>query len=539
MSEKKNTFFGGAAILAVGAIVVKLIGALYKIPMANILGDTANGYFGAAYNIYAVLLTISTGGLPVALSKQVSEAHALGLVNQKRRIYTVAMRTLFLFGLVCFAVMFFGARSITENVMHNPGAYCATPLALAPACLFVCCMSALRGYTQGQGVMTPTAVSQILEALCKLIIGLSLAYVLLTWGSSMTDAFSPLELAAAGAIAGVTIGTLVSLVYLSIDRVRRNREEPARGTDTPQSDRAILSRLVKLAVPITLGSSVVPIVNFFDTVQVQSRLQEVFQISADTASGLYGTYNAAVNLYNLPSALMVPFTASLIPAISAARARRDPLGATRVTESAMRIAMLLACPMGFGLTALATPITQMLYGAKYDIAVMGPILAKLGIASIFTCIVVLSNSILQANGLVNLPILTMVVGGVLKLVVNYTLVGTASIGIQGAPVGTFVCFGVVGLLDLAIIHRVLPSSPSYTRIFVKPLMASVVMALAAWASYGLINRVLGSNTIATLGAIVLAVAVYGILVLALRAISRDDLALMPKGDKIAKILRIR
>lgn len=538
MSEKKNTFFGGAAILAVGAIVVKLIGALYKIPMANILGDTANGYFGAAYNIYAVLLTISTGGLPVALSKQVSEAHALGLVNQKKRIFTIATRTMFLFGLVCFAVMFFGARFITENVMHNPGAYCAT-LALAPACLFVCCMSALRGYTQGQGVMTPTAVSQILEALCKLIIGLSLAYVLLTWGSSMTDAFTPLELAAAGAITGVTIGTLVSLVYLSIDRIRRNREEPARGTDTPQSDRAILSRLVKLAVPITLGSSVVPIVNFFDTVQVQSRLQEVFQISADTASGLYGTYNAAVNLYNLPSALMVPFTASLIPAISAARARRDPLGATRVTESAMRIAMLLACPMGFGLTALATPITQMLYGAKYDIAVMGPILAKLGIASIFTCIVVLSNSILQANGLVNLPILTMVVGGVLKLVVNYALVGTASIGIQGAPVGTFVCFGVVGLLDLAIIHRVLPSSPSYTRIFVKPLLASVVMALAAWASYGLLYKVLGSNTIATLGAIVLAVAVYGILVLALRAISREDLALMPKGDKIAKILRIR
>ena len=538
MSEKKNTFFGGAAILAVGAIVVKLIGALYKIPMANILGDTANGYFSAAYNIYAVLLTISTGGLPVALSKQVSEAHALGLVNQKKRIYSVAMRTLFLFGLVCFAVMFFGARSITENVMHNPGAYCAT-LALAPACLFVCCMSALRGFTQGQGIMAPTAVSQILEALCKLIVGLSLAYVLLTWGSSMTDAFSPLELAAAGAIAGVTIGTLVSLIYLSVDRVRRRAGEPARGTDTPQSDRAILGRLVRLAVPITLGSSVVPIVNFFDAVQVQSRLQEVFRITSDAASGLYGTYNAAVNLYNLPSALMVPFTASLIPAISAARARHDPLGATRVTESAMRIAMLLACPMGFGLTALSTPITQMLYGAKYDIAVMGPILAKLGIASIFTCIVVLSNSILQANGFVNLPILTMAVGGGLKLLVNYILVGMEAVGIQGAPVGTFTCFAVVGILDLVIIHRVLPSSPSYGRIFAKPLLASLVMALAAWAGHGLLYKMLGSNTVATLGAIVLAVAVYAVLVLVLRAISRDDLALMPKGDKIARILRIR
>ena len=556
MSEKKNTFFGGAAILAVGAVVVKLIGALFKIPMANILGSTGNGYFQSAYNIYGVLLTISTGGLPVALSKQVSEAHSLGLVNQKKRIFTVAMRTLFIFGLVCFAVMFFGARTITAT---NPGAYCAT-VALAPACLFVCCMSALRGYTQGQGIMAPTAVSQILEALCKLILGLTLAYVFLHWGANMTDTFTPLELAAAGAIAGVTIGTLVSLVYLSLDRVKRNARHPEKGTDTPQSDRAILSRLVKLAVPITLGSSVVPIVNYLDTIQIQSRLQAVFQMSANAASDLYGTYGAAVNLYNLPSALMVPFTASLIPAISAARARHDLRGATRVTESAMRVAMLLACPMGVGLSALASPIVTMLY-PKYDAAIMGPILAVLGITSIFTCIVVLSNSILQANGFVNLPIVTMVIGGVLKLVVNYTLVGNPSIGIQGAPVGTLACFGVVGILDLFIIHRVLPASPNYMRIFLKPVLCSAVMGLAAWASFGLLSKVLFAmktfqsvvtvdevetlvlshmgGAIATLAAIAIAVVVYAVLVLVLHAISKEDLALMPKGDKIAKFLRIR
>lgn len=538
MSERKNTFFGGAAVLAAGAIVVKLIGALYKIPLANILGDTANGYFNSAYTIYSVLLTISTSGLPCALSKRVSEAQALGQVNQKKKIFSVSMRALLVCGLVSFFIMFFGARFITAEILGNPGAYCAT-LALAPASLFVCCMSALRGYTQGQNIMAPTAISQVLEALCKLVIGLSLAWMFLRFGRSMTDTFTPLELAAAGAIAGVSIGTLASLIFLSSDYFRRKRRTNESGHDVPQSGRTILVDLTKLAIPIMLGSAVVPIVNFLDTMQVQNRLQEVFLISSDAASALYGTYAAASNLYALPSALMVPFTASLIPAISAARARRDFSGATRVTESALRIAMLLACPMGFGLSALSIPIVTMLYGRKYDVSVMGPILAVLGIASIFTCIVVLSNSILQASGYVNLPVLTMVIGGALKLLVNYILVGTPSIGIQGAPFGTLGCFAAAGFLNLFVIYRALPNPPSYFRIFFKPLLASALMALAAWSCHGLLFKLLDSNSIATLASIVIAVIIYAILVIVLRAISPDDLELMPKGEKIAKLLRIR
>lgn len=537
MSEKKNTFFGGAAILAVGVVVVKIIGALYKIPLANILGDTANGYFNSAYTIYAVLLTISTGGLPVALSKQVSEAHALGLVNQRKRIFSIATRTLFLFGLSGFLIMFLGAKALTYNILGNPGAYCAT-LVLAPAPLFVCCMSALRGYAQGQGVMSPTAISQIIEALCKLILGLTLATLLLDYGASMTDVFTPQELAVGGAIAGVTIGTLASLIFLTIDRIRRSAHDPEKGTDTPQPDQAILSRLVRLAVPITLGCSVVPIVNFLDAAQVQNRLQEIFFISADSASALYGSYAAATNLYNLPSSLMEPFGVALIPAVSAARARRNSLQCARVSESALRVAMLLACPMGFGLAALSTPIITMLY-SQYDPAVMGPILTILGFASICTCIVVLSNAILHANGQVKLPFFTIALGGTLKLLVNYILVGTQSIGILGAPVGTLVCFGTTAVLDLLIIRRSLPTPPRYTQVFCKPLLASAIMALAAWSSHGLLFRFLGSNTIATLGGIIVAILVYGILILCLKAISKEDLILMPKGEKVAKILRIR
>jgi len=535
MSEKKNTFFGGAAILAAGVVIVKIIGALYKIPLANILGDTANGYFNSAYSIYSILLIISTGGIPVALSKQVSEANALGLINQRKRVFSVAIRTLFVLGLICFAVMFFGAEFLTVNVMKNPGAYCAA-MVLSPSLLMVCCISALRGYAQGQGIMAPTAISQILEALSKLIIGLFLAKLLLEYGSSLTDAFTPHELAVAGAIAGVTIGTLLSLGFLTFDRIRRSKNDKTVGSDVPQSTGDILRRLAMLAVPITLSCSVNPLVNFFDTIQVQSRLQSIHGLTADAASALYGTYAAAVTLYNLPSALMEPFGVSLVPAISAALARKESRLAAQTTESALRMAMLLACPMGFGLSSMAKPIVTMLYGG-YDSTVMAPILSILGLTAICTAVVVLSNSILNGSGLVRLPLITMTLGGIIKLTVNYILVG--SIGIYGAPIGTLCCFGTVAVIDLILLRRVLPEAPRYSKVFLKPLLASAVMAGAAWSSHGFLLRMLASNTLATVGAIGLAVVVYAVLIFVLRAVSKEDLALMPKGEKIAKILHIR
>lgn len=496
----------------------------------------------SAYNIYSVLLTVSTGGLPVALSKSVSEARALGKVNQERRIFWVGLSAFFTLGLVSFLVMAFGAGPITA-AMGNTGAYCGT-LALAPSVLFVCCISAIRGYAQGQGNMTPTAISQIIEALSKLIVGLTCAFLFKHYAQQISASIpgladtAPLELAAAGAILGVTAGTVASFLYLAVSHVRRTAGDTRTATDVPQDKGTILKGLIKVAIPITIGASVVPVVNALDTGIVQTRLQSALGMTEKAAAALYGNYSAVNNLYALPSALMIPFTAALIPAISAARARRNPIEAAKVSESAMRVAMLLACPMGFGLSALATPIVSMLYPA-YNAGVAGPILTILGFTSIFTCVVLLCNAILQASGFVNLPILTMVVGGVLKIIINYTLVGVESINVVGAAVGTLFCFGSAAVLDLFIIRRALPAAPDYGRIFLKPLAASAVMGIAAWAIHGLVSKLTGSNTLGVLIAIVIAVVIYGVLVLALRAISKDDLALMPKGDKIAKLLRIQ
>lgn len=533
--ENKNTFFGGAAILATGIVIVKLIGALYKIPIGNILGDEGNGHFSNAYTIYNLLLMVSTAGLPIALSKTISEANTQGRRNQVHRIFNVALITFCILGLVSFLVMYFFAGPLTEFQGNSSAVYAVR--ALAPACFFVCVISAFRGYAQGHSNMIPTSVSQIIEALGKLVIGLALAWYLMKIGAGSAKA-------AAGAIFGVTAGAGISLVFLIFDHIFRRKREKRLSDDEPESSGAILRRLLTIAIPITVGASVVPITTWLDTYQVQNILREVLNaqsaewylknVVTDPVVAMYGAYQKAINVFNLPSSFMVALTASIIPAISACRTRRDKKGAGQIAESSLRVGVMFACPAGIGLFVLASPIMKLLYPTT-DHTVADPCMAILGIASIFVCVMFLCNAILQASGFVNLPILVMAIGCASKLIVNNFLVRMEGIGITGAPVGTLVCYVLVSVMEMAIIKRVIPYPPKYGRVFLKPLAASAVMGGAVWALYGLLSRFFG-NSLSTIGAICGGGLIYVILLVAMRAISKTDLMLMPKGEKIAKIL---
>ena len=591
-AAKPNTFFGGAAILAMGILVVKVIGLFYKIPLVNIIGSEGSADFNNAYNIYSVLLTISTAGLPVAVSKMVSEAIALGRQNQVHKVFRLSLAAFLTLGVVSFLIMYFGSEQLA-GMMHDSLA-AAGIRALAPAVICVGCLSAFRGYAQGHGNMTPTAVSQILEALCKLVIGLGLAYWLVRAGQ-------PSHVAAAGAITGVTVGTILALAYMIFNFVSTRMREEKDTQDAPDSARRILSTLMKIAIPITISSSMVGIVTVIDSALVQGQIQKVLisdpdswalyqqvvdfapleaardawqqavssgaaaeavsqlygavELAAENISrSLYGNYSGALTIYNLPLSLMAAITASVIAAVSAALARRDRRGAARITGSALRITALLAFPMGVGLFVLGTPIIRLIF-PELDASVAGPLLSTLGIASIFVCLMLVCNSVLQAHGFINLPVVIMALGGVVKIVTNYNLVAVPTIGISGAPVGNVLCFGLCMVLDLVVIARVIHGRPDYLPLLAKPAAAAGVMGLGAWAVYGLLSKLLSyeevtqagetiqtlgktGNGIAVMGAILIAVIIYAVLVVALRAISREDLSLMPKGDKIAKILRL-
>ena len=525
-SKGSPTFFGGVAILAASIVIVKIIGALYKIPVGRLLGDAGFGHFNNAYAVFNLLLMVSTAGLPVAMSKTISEANALDRQNQIKRIFRVALLTFVILGAVSTFIMFVFAQPLA-NFQHDSQSAPAIR-AMALSAFFLCTISAFRGYAQGHSNMVPTAVSQVIEASIKLVAGLFLAWYLIRLGCGS-------DYAAAGAIAGVTISEFAALVYLMVRH--RRRESPGRGTDRAAPSGVIFKLLISIAIPITLSASVVPITTYFDTVQVQTLLQTALGYTEDMAVSFYGSYQKAVAIYNLPSAFMVALTASIVPAISASLAKKDPLGAGKIAESSLRVGSLLALPAGVGLAVLSGPIIRLLF-PETNQEVAGTCMRILGVASVFVCVMLLCNAILQANGRTVLPIIFIAIGSAAKLVTNFVLVQQPAFGIKGAPVGTLVCFVLVAIMELAAIKRVTSRPPRYTRVFLKSVIASAVMGGAVWAAYGLLSRHMG-NTLSVGGAIVAGVIVYAILVVVLRAVSKDDLSLMPKGDKIAKLLRIR
>ncbi len=534
---KKNSFFGGAAILTAGIIIVKLIGALYKIPLGNIISDTAFADFNTAYYIYSLLIIISTGGLPVALSKMVSEANALGRGNQVKKTFHLALIAFCTLGVICCLVMFLFPNQLAALMNNSHSA--PSILALAPALFFICPMSALRGYFQGHSLMTPTAVSQIIEALCKLVIGLALAAFLVSNGAE--DSY-----AAAGAIFGVSVGCALGALYMYFC-YRRQRQAIPVSNDRPTRSKEILSTLIKLAVPITLASSVIAIANLLDTSITFGQLQDAAGFTEDQARALKGVYDKALTLYNLPSAFMTPLTISVIPAVSAARAVKNHRLGAQVSETALRTTALIAIPAGVGLSVLGEPIIRLLYPTT-DVELAGWMLSVLGIASIFVCFMLICNSILQAHHMVAIPMVTTIIGCVSKVILTFFLVGNPGLNIRGGSISTLVCFGLIAVMDLIIIKFALPRSLSYIRAFLKPVVSAAIMGLATWAVYGLVSRLFTSeagelsgtgNALATLVAIGVGVIIYFVLILVTHAISREDLTLMPKGDKIAKLLRIR
>ncbi|MEG2454781.1 MAG: oligosaccharide flippase family protein, partial [Oscillospiraceae bacterium] len=290
--SKKNTFFGGAAVLMAGALIVKVIGACYQIPLTTVLGKVGMGHFKNAYIIFTLMLTIATAGLPVALSKAISEANALGKQNQVQKTFHVALGAFLVLGGLGFLVLFFGAGPLAA-MQGDSGAKFALQ-ALAPCVLFVCASSAFRGYAQGHSDMVPTSVSQVIEAVLKLVVGLLLAGFLMTL-TFQSEAIK-LEVSAAGGIIGVTSGAFVALIYLIFHQRRNRQKERAVAGDTPDSSGKILANLVKIAIPITLGASVASIISVIDANLVQNQLQNALNLSETTAVGLYGTYQSAVTL---------------------------------------------------------------------------------------------------------------------------------------------------------------------------------------------------------------------------------------------------
>ena len=533
MSEHKGqNYLHGAAILTAGVIIMKILGFLYKMSIGNILVDDGYSLFYASYNVYNVFLTLSTAGLPIALARMIAEANAQGRTNQLRRTFSVAWRTFFWLGLVCTLIMALFPHQIADRILRNPDAALSIRV-MSPSVLLVCLVSAYRGYCQGFGDMVPTTVGQVLEVLVKVVVGLALAWFL------MHENYGK-PLGSAGAIFGVTAGSAAALLYMWLHK-RRHYRDDAAGEDTPDPDGAIFRRFLRIGIPIAMGSSVLALLNLIDSSLCMGRLQDAAHFSYREAQELYGVYGLAQTIFNLPAAIITPLTISVVPAISAAIVKKLNDEATRTSEDSMRIAAVLSLPMGVGLTVLARPIMKLIYPLANPVG--ADLLAILGVASIFVCMVLMENAVLQATGHELLPMITLFVGGLVKVGVNYFLVAQRSINILGAPIGTLASYLVMAIMNFVLMCFVLDKNPRLRVILLKPTLCTLVMGAAAWVSYSLLSRFAPPGRLglllATLPAILAAVLAYLLLSVSLRTVTKEDMALIPGGAKIAKLLHMK
>ena len=531
---KKQNFLHGAVILTVALIVVKILGAVYKIPLGNILGDDGYGYFLAAYTVYNVFYTVSTAGVPVALSRLIAASEANERTMQIRRYFRVALITFFVVGVICSLVMFVFPNELATMIHHPRSAQ--SIWALAPSVLLCCMLAVYRGYFQGRSNMFPTAVSQVLEVLFKVIFGLALVVVFRNMGRSL-----PLQSAAA--ISGVTVGSLAALLYLIVHK-RRNYGDtplPAQQADVPDSYINTLKALLIVAIPISIGASVQSVINLIDTWQM-GLLQSGAGLSQPVADVLYGVYGKAQTLYNLPATIISSLSVSVVPAVAAQLALKNFRSAKKTSETALRITAVLALPMAVGLCVLSTPIMKVIYWSAAEQG--GQLLMILGAASFFLCMVTVMTGILQAAGKERLPVIAAVIGGIVKIGVNWMLISRPEVNIFGAAIGTVCCFFVIYLLDFLFMKQCFGEYPHLGKILIRPLISTAVMGLSAFGVYQLCRLILGTDPgrmlmmVYLAASIGVAVIVYLVMVIVTRSVTEEDMKLVPGGEKIAKILKM-
>ena len=528
-AQKKQNFLQGTALLAMATAIVKIIGALYKIPLNAIIGTQGFGYFNTAYEIYNVLLMISTAGLPVAMSRMISQASSLKHCNQVRRIYNTARGIFLALGITGTLLMTVFCRQLAQ-FQNQPDAWAAIGC-LGPCVLLICIMSTYRGFFQGQSNMLPTSISQVLEAVVKLVVGIAAAAVLL-------KATGSVALAAGGAILGVTASCLVSSVYLwgcfrkVYPYLPQTEESPRSFSDTARG-------LLIIAVPITIGSAGLQFLTMLETKIYMGRLLDLgfSQAAADTMRGIYGMTQT---IFNMPCSFITPITISISPAITAQLTTCRDAEAKATEESAARITGLISMPCAFGLGLLAEPVTALLGGYTGDDLVLATkLMTILGFSIMFNAVVLVTTAIMQAHGHAGRPVINMLIGGLLKLAAVYILTGNPNIGIVGTPTGTLLCYLAISVLNIYSIRSLLDHPPAIVRNLARPFLAALIMGIFVWGSLlGLKALGITSRLILCGGPIAVGVIIYVLAAVKIKVVTREDCLLLPKGEKIAKILKL-
>ncbi len=528
MSVSSTTFVKGAAILALTGLAARGIGAIFRIVLAAILGDEGIGLFMYAYPIYSTLLVVSTAGIPVALSKIMAEKIALHDYREALRVFKVAFLILTLSGLTITILLVMGAELFAGWIVRDAQAVYPL-LAISPAIFFVTIMAALRGFFQGQQNMTPTAASQMLEQLIRVAFSIALVLLLMPVG---------LEYAAAGASSGAAAGGLAGFILLAIWYRGRRRylynlalEQEAHHPATAGS---IIRRLFSLAIPVTVGGLVIPLVSLIDLAVVPRQLQAA-GFDLETGRALYGQLTGMAGpVVYFPNVVALALSISLVPAISEAYTLGNDLLIRHRSATAVKLTVLFSVPAAIGLFLLAEPVTILLFNN----AEAGYSLAYMSWSVIPLCLYVSTTGILQGLGKPILPALNMFYGGVVKTILTWFLTAVPTLNVGGAALATVIGLAVAAALNLRHVAGHTGWRGNLRHLILVPLVAVSAMSVFVIMFYNLIDRFAGPylspgmlNAMATFAAIVIGIIVYSIFLLLSGSLSREELQMMPLVGK--------
>lgn len=549
--RKQQSFEYGAIILLCSTVLVKIIGAFFKIPLSNLIGDLGFGYFSSAYDLFTPIYTLAMAGLPIAISRVIAERMAKARYNDVKKTLKITSRIFLVTGCTAAIIMLLLIKPFV-SLTDATGKTVYSIYAIVPSLLFCCIMSTYRGYFEGLRNMYPTAISDVIEALGKLILGLGFSYIILKLTNDVA-------FAAAGAMLGIMVGGAASATFLYIRyKVKGDGITKQELVESPvaESGKTIAKTLIVIAIPIVLTSLSNSVASLVDVTMVKWQLNHLMKDSADLIRNmydasivdynrfvtkalvdneiptfLYGIRSKAFTLYNLIPQITSVLGVSALPVIATAWTKKDTSLLKRNIESPLKFTALVSMPVGMGFVFMGSGIMGLMYNTVASVEIGGVMLRIYGLAAVFTGLSVPMTSMLQAIGKEKISLRNVGIGAALKVIVNFIFVGIPTINIKGAAVGTLICYVFIFIANLLSLIKYTNVKPNLWKTILKPFIAAVCCGLSTVAL-----NLSSMGKIGTVLEIAVAAVVYFTVLIILNTFEAEDVLSLPKGEKIAKLL---
>jgi stage V sporulation protein B len=547
MNKTNKSFAKGAAILGGMGFVAKLIGAVYTIATTYIIGTHGMSYYTTAFPVYTFLLAISSAGLPVAISKMVAERTTLHDYKAAHTVFRKAMRSMVIIGLITTALMIGFSRPIATALGRTDASLAIA--AIAPSLFFVAIISAYRGYFQGMQRMAPTAISQIIEQIVKVIFGLLLAWLGLRLGKASGVEGMDEIYGAAGAVLGITISEAFALAYLLFLYRKRigSFRVSVKSPNHRKLTRRIGQKLLYLAAPIIVGACAMPLVQLADTAIISNTLNSMksivlfgreIAVNPKLVDSLFSLLTAYVNpIINMPAVFSMALAMSLVPAISSFRAQNDLTGVSNTAGIGIKLSMLVGLPCSAGLWLLSTPIIHLLFARLEgdNLIIAGNLLGIMAAAVLFLTILQTMTGILQGLGKTYLPVINLFVGIGVKILISILFIRIPEVNIQGAAYGTLACYAIAALLDVICVLKYAKAKLRIVENFLKPILAVGSMSVIVYfitphVSSGEYSRLV------TIAIVAAAIVLYLVFTLLFGAINKTDMDYLPGGRRLTAVM---